>query len=466
MLDYFLMPHPPIMIPEVGKGREEDIRMTIDSCNYIGEKIDKLDVETIILVTPHGPVFRDGVSMFTSRRISGDLGKFGAPQVRLDYEIDISLTSEIIKNADENGVVVAALDESSAQSYGIPLELDHGSIIPLYYLNRNKGYKLVSITYGLLSPLELVKFGDCIKKAVNSLDKKAIFIASGDLSHRLNENGPYPYTPLGKEFDNALINTLKSGSLKNIFSLDKVLINEAGQCGLRSIYILLGAIGSATVESKLLSYEGPLGVGYGVMEFKEKEGKLLEEIINEKELEHMRRINEGNPYTRLARRNLDSYYNKGALLNLEDVNEKELIEEKKGVFVSLKINGELRGCIGTILPTTNSIAEEIIKNSISAALNDPRFSPVKKEELLEIDISVDLLYKAEKATFEELNPKIYGVIVTSGERRGLLLPNLDGVNTSNQQVSIALEKGGISPNESYTLEKFKVERYREVENDD
>ncbi|MGL5379519.1 AmmeMemoRadiSam system protein A [Clostridium sp.] len=466
MLDYFLMPHPPIMIPEVGKGREEDIRMTIDSCKYIGDKIDKLDVETIILVTPHGPVFRDGISMFTSKSISGDLSKFGAPQVKLGYEIDITLTSEIIKNSNEKGIVVADLNEDSVKNYGIPLELDHGSIIPLYYLNNSKGYKLVSITYGLLSPLELVKFGECINKSVNNLGKKAVFIASGDLSHRLIENGPYPYTPLGKEFDNSLINTLESGNLKKLFSLDKTLVNEAGQCGLRSIYILSGAIGSTTVKSKLLSYEGPLGVGYGVMEFKEDQGCLLEEMLSEKELEHIRRINEGNPYTRLARKNLDSYYNKGILLNLEDVKDKELVEEKKGVFVSLKINGELRGCIGTISPTTNSIAEEIIKNSISAALNDPRFSQVKKEELLEIDISVDLLYPAEKTTFEDLDPKTYGVIVTSGGKRGLLLPNLEGVNTREQQVSIALEKGGISPNERYTLERFKVERYREVEDDD
>ena len=111
------------------------------------------------------------------------------------------------------------------------------------------------------------------------------------------------------------------------------------------------------------------------------------------------------------------------------------------MFVSLKINGELRGCIGTIAPVTDTIAEEIIRNSLSAAINDPRFSPLTQEELKEVDISVDLLHEPEKTIFEELNPKEYGVIVSFGAKRGLLLPNLEGIDTSEQQVAIAMEKG-------------------------
>ena len=323
-------------------------------------------------------------------------------------------------------IPTASLDENTENLYNIDLELDHGAMVPLYFVDNNKNYKLVHITYGMLSPLELMNFGKCINKAVLDTNKKAVFIASGDLSHRLTKDGPYPYTPLGAEFDKELISTLEKGDLKSLFTLDKHLICEAGECGLRSLYILAGAINDNNISSKLLSYEGPFGVGYGIMEFtpsSNKNADLYSELLKDKNKENERRIKEGNIYTRLARLNLNYYFNNGRLLtvdelinsNYDDIS--KLLNDKKGVFVSLKINGDLRGCIGTTEPTTNSIAEEIINNSISAALNDPRFSPLRKEELMDIDISVDLLYPPEKTTFEELDSKKYGVIVSCGHRR-------------------------------------------------
>ncbi len=372
-------------------------------------------------------------------------------------------------------IPTASLDENTANLYNIDLELDHGAMVPLYFVDNKKNYKLVHITYGMLSPLELMNFGKCINKAVLDTNKKAVFIASGDLSHRLTKDGPYPYTPLGAEFDKKLISTLEKGDLKSLFTLDKHLICEAGECGLRSLYILAGAINDNNISSKLLSYEGPFGVGYGIMEFtpsSNKNADLYSELLKDKNKENERRIKEGNIYTRLARLNLNYYFNNGKLLtvdelinsNYDDIS--KLLNDKKGVFVSLKINGDLRGCIGTTEPTTNSIAEEIINNSISAALNDPRFSPLRKEELMDIDISVDLLYPPEKTTFEELDSKKYGVIVSCGHRRGLLLPNLEGIDTADKQVAIAMEKGGIMPNENYSLERFKVERFKEIDDGD
>ena len=372
-------------------------------------------------------------------------------------------------------IPTASLDENTANLYNIDLELDHGAMVPLYFVDNKKNYKLVHITYGMLSPLELMNFGKCINKAVLDTNKKAVFIASGDLSHRLTKDGPYPYTPLGAEFDKKLISTLEKGDLKSLFTLDKHLICEAGECGLRSLYILAGAINDNNISSKLLSYEGPFGVGYGIMEFtpsSNKNADLYSELLKDKNKENERRIKEGNVYTRLARLNLNYYFNNGRLLtvdelinsNYDDIS--KLLNDKKGVFVSLKINGDLRGCIGTTEPTTNSIAEEIINNSISAALNDPRFSPLRKEELMDIDISVDLLYPPEETTFEELDPEKYGVIVSCGHRRGLLLPNLEGIDTADKQVAIAMEKGSIMPNENYSLERFKVERFKEIDDGD
>lgn len=462
-MNYFLMPHPPVIIPEIGQGEERKVINTVKACIQIGEKINAVNPDTIIIISPHGVVFKDAVAMITSKELKGDFGKFGAPQVEFNCHIDLKLTKSIIDNANNYGIQVAEINEKSSVRYNVPFELDHGAMVPLYFIDKNRSYDLIHVTYGFLSATELLKFGLAIRRAAKESNKNIVVIASGDLSHRLTKDGPYEYSPNGNEFDKTLIEVLQSGDLKGIFNINKRLIMDAGECGLRSLYILAGIISTEKIKTKLYSYEGPLGVGYAVMDFQEGSGDLYKAVVEEKRKEHERKIKEGSPYTRLARKNLDSYYSSGTLLNIDDIEEEALILDKKGVFVSLKADGELRGCIGTIEPTTSCVGEEIIRNSISAALDDPRFHPVKAEELMDIDISVDLLYPPEPADFEDLDPACYGVIVTSGSKKGLLLPNLDGVDTKEQQLQIAMSKGNISPSEAYKLERFKVERFKEWE---
>ena len=137
------------------------------------------------------------------------------------------------------------------------------------------------------------------------------------------------------------------------------------------------------------------------------------------------------------------------------------IKEKAGVFVSLKKKGELRGCIGTFAPTTENVAYEVIRNAIEASTRDPRFPPVQEDELDQLKISVDVLSQPERvASLGELDAKKYGVIVKSGARRGLLLPDLPGVETPKQQVAICMQKGGIGPKEPIELYRFEVKRYK------
>lgn len=138
------------------------------------------------------------------------------------------------------------------------------------------------------------------------------------------------------------------------------------------------------------------------------------------------------------------------------------MKNKAGTFVSIKKNGELRGCIGTILPTKENIALEIISNAISSGTRDPRFNAVREDELDSLSYSVDVLLEPEPIdSIEDLDVKKYGVIVRAGFRTGLLLPNLEGVDTPEEQVSIALRKAGISPKENYSMERFEVIRYGE-----
>ena len=181
----------------------------------------------------------------------------------------------------------------------------------------------------------------------------------------------------------------------------------------------------------------------------------------------MSKINQENDSNRdaivnLARLTLENYIKTGETIDVPSELSEELLKRKAGVFVSLKRYGKLRGCIGTIMPTAESIAKEIIQNAISAGTQDPRFNPVKVEELPEISYSVDVLSDAEQIdSLDDLDVKRYGVIVRAGRRAGLLLPDLEGVDTPEHQVAIALQKAGIRRDENFMMERFEVIRHGE-----
>jgi AmmeMemoRadiSam system protein A len=168
---------------------------------------------------------------------------------------------------------------------------------------------------------------------------------------------------------------------------------------------------------------------------------------------------EMHPLVKLARQAVESYVKSGQVVKPADLTPE--MKERAGVFVSLKKRGQLRGCIGTFEPTRVNVGEEIVRNAIQSATGDPRFNPVRPDELAELDYSVDVLTSPESVEDRSaLDPKKYGVIVESGYRRGLLLPDLEGVNTADMQIDICRQKGGIGHNEPVKLYRFEVRRYR------
>jgi len=165
-------------------------------------------------------------------------------------------------------------------------------------------------------------------------------------------------------------------------------------------------------------------------------------------------------YVKLARETIENYIKQGKIITPTLGLPEEMINQKAGVFVSLKKFGDLRGCIGTFMPTQENIAQEIIKNAISVAVDDPRFSPVNVSELEDLSISVDVLSAPEEVKdISQLDPKKYGVIVSSGYKKGLLLPDLEGVDAVEYQIDIAKRKAGIYPGEKVKLYRFEVKRY-------
>jgi hypothetical protein len=462
---FYLSPHPPIIIPEVGKGEENKIANTIDSLKKISRDIADKSPDTIIVITPHATMFRDALALTFSDSVDGSFKDFGAGDVSMKLPIDRELTDKIYQASISQRIPAVMADSSLLLRYHRSVVLDHGTMVPLYFVNKNyTNYKLVHITYAPLDDIELYKFGMIISKSVDELGRNAVFIASGDLSHKLKEEGPYSYSPNGEKFDREFLNDLKKGSVEDTFSIDKNMIQDAGECARRSVLILLGALDGKKFKGNLLSYEGPFGVGYGVMKFDvtSKDTSKLEILEKSRKYRYEEKLGSMDPYVRLARENLTNYLTTGKPISkLPDYVTYEMKSSKRAVFVSLKKYGELRGCIGTLLPTADSVAEEIIRNSIEAGINDPRFIQVDKSELMDISFSVDVLTTPKICSKEDLDPKKYGVIVESRGKTGVLLPDLEGVDTVDKQLSIALKKGNIDSKENYTIERFEVERHLE-----
>lgn len=462
----YIFPHPPVIVPEIGKGEETGARNTISAVEKAARHIKEDQPDTIIVTTPHGPVFQDYIFISLSGVLAGDFGRFGNSRVRLEFRNDTSLAESIIDNARYEGIYAGDVDGDTSRKYRIHRELDHGALVPLYFVNREfKDFKLVHISIAGIPFEDLYRFGMCISKAVEETDKNVVFLASGDLSHRLSKNAPYGFSADGPKFDKFLVESIKNGDIHKLFELDESFCESAGECGLRSFLMMFGAFEGYDLKPEVFSYEGPFGVGYSVARF-EPAGKNPErEILKKVEDRNIRRVEElrsnEDPYVALARKALETYVREGKILKVSGGLPDEMLEKRAGTFVSLKKGGRLRGCIGTTGPTRRNIAEEIISNAISAGTRDPRFDPVEPEELDKIAYSVDILKEAEPVnSIEELDVIKYGVIVRSGMRSGLLLPNLEGVDTPEKQVSIALQKAGISPNEKYSMERFEVVRHK------
>ena len=456
----FIVPHPPLIIPAVGNGQELMIQKTVDAYEKVGRDIAAIEPETIIIISPHSIMYGDYIHISPGKRARGDFGLYGAPHVGMQKTYDTDFVQELTRRSAETNIPAGTLGERNKA-------LDHGVMIPLYFVDRyiDNDYDIVRIAISGLSPLTQYRFGELITETANVLDRDIVIIASGDLSHKLIDTGPYGYVEEGPQFDKEVTEAMATGDFMRFLTFDERFTDAAAECGLRAFIQMAGALDGKAVQSDLLSYEGPFGVGYAVATFEiigddptRKFGDQYEEL-QKAQLTDTRRSED--PYVRLARETLETFIKTRRQIPVPSELPSEMVEKKAGVFVSLKKHGQLRGCIGTIAPTTASIAEEIIRNAIAAGVEDPRFNQVSEEELNKLVYSVDILQEPEPIkSIEELDVKKYGVIVSRGTRRGLLLPNLEGVDTPEEQVEIALQKAHISPHEIYEMERFEVVRHK------
>lgn len=412
------VPHPPILVPEIGKGEERKCQASLDAYQEISRRLVRAEVETVILVSPHATLTKDGITILTEEVVRGNFAQFGAAQLSFSFTCDTTVIAQFQKELSE---------VTSMQG-----PLDHGALVPLYFLQK-AGWsgKVVLLGMPLARPEE---YGLRIGQILDKLPGRYALVASGDLSHRLKEDGPYGFDSAGPEFDQAIINALQRDT-KKLIRLPVDLVEKAGECGYRSLRLALAATEGAP---EVLSYEGPFGVGYMVAD-----------------------LYHSSPLPLWARRCLSTYLNNEdpSLLRFPDTQE---FAVRRGCFVTLKQNGQLRGCIGTTEPWQENLVLEIQHNALAAGTQDPRFRPVQADEMDTLSITVDVLGELEKIEGpDELDPWRYGVVVRQGRKTGLLLPHLEGVDTISDQVSIAKQKAGISSKESVELWRFEVKRHYE-----
>ena len=255
----YICPHPPLLIPSIGKNYFAQVKSTVRAMNKLGNQIKKRNIGTIIVISPHGPVQMDAMSINSAEYLQGDFLQFD-DDTSMKVENDIDLGINIKKIADSKNIPTELISGNTP--------LDHGAMVPLFFLKKHvPEVKVVSITFSYLDYKNHFEFGEVIYEAIESTKEKIALVASGDLSHRLTPDAPVKYSPEGKKFDELLINLLENDKVNEILSLDSDFVEEAGECGLRSIITLLGAISNLEYKFEKLSYEGPFGVGYLVGKF-------------------------------------------------------------------------------------------------------------------------------------------------------------------------------------------------------
>lgn len=430
ILGAFMVPHPPLIVEEIGGDAIESIKKTRDSYIEIAKQIAALKPDTIIVSSPHAPLYSDYFYLPNEEKAIGSFKEFDAPKVKFDLEYDVELIKEIESISMDNDFPCGRIPNDEP--------LDHGTMVPLYFVNKYlSDYKLVVVGLSGL-PIEAnYEMGRIIEEAVNNLGRRVVYIASGDLSHKLQEYGPYGYVKEGPMYDKKIIDIMSNARFDELLKMDETFLDKASECGHKSFAMMGGFLSNIYVLPEFYSYEDVTGVGYGICSYYPLD-----------------------PYIELAKATIYNYVKNKKVISVPKSLPEEMLNNKAGVFVSIHEFGELRGCIGTIYPTTSSIAEEIIENAISASSEDPRFYPITEEELDDLVINVDVLLEPEDIDSEkELDPKKYGVIVTSGNKRGLLLPDLEDVNTVEEQISIAKQKAGIEDKEKVKLQRFEVVRH-------
>jgi AmmeMemoRadiSam system protein A len=446
-----LMCHAPIVIPTIGDDRAAECARTTHAMGELADRVIAHRPDLLVVVSPHAPRQGGLFGVVDAQRIAGSFARFGFPR----------LATHLPGAPDEARSVRTAAARLGVQCWTPPGDdLDHGALVPLHFLVE-AGWSGPTLILSLPSQENdsVEVMGEALRNTADEHRQRWAVVASGDMSHRLQPGAPGGFDPRAREFDAGFVAHVRSGDYRAACEPDPFLQDLAAEDVVASTLVAAAAAGFRSDGHVLLSYEGPFGVGY------------CESLL----------YSDGAP----ASRTDDAYVAKHAGSAQSDAPPAILPEiareairadrlrqplvlpplkapwhDARAVFVTLRDpSGELRGCIGRTEPSFATLAEEIADCAVSAATRDPRFERVQLGEIDRLRIEVSVLCPPEPvASRADLDPERYGVVVTLGFRRGVLLPDLEGVDSVAAQLHIAAEKAGLRDDEPYTIERFEVRK--------
>lgn len=441
-----LMPHAPILVPGVGRERLAEARSTAGAMATVAQRAVNAHPETIVVVSPHSPRRSGAFGLWRVPAVRGSLRNFGSPADRVDLPVDTAFVDRIEQEAARRGL----------HTWDITREpLDHGALVPLCYLKAARWKGPVAIL-GLNYPGEggLDELGEAIMASARAMRRRIAIIASGDMSHRLAETAPGGYHPDARLFDETFIRLLRTGAVRKLREIDPRLQDDAGEDAVDSTVVAAAAAGYRTDGHRVLSYEGPFGVGYGVAILFDPAPAAAAgpEVLSR--YEDLPRIARAAVTRRLAGVKGDVGFQATGIL-----------AEPRAVFVTVRTSqGDLRGCRGRLAPNERDLVRETWQTALDTAFRDYRFAPLEAAELPDVNFSVTVLGELEPvASPDVLDPAVFGVVVTAVDgRKGVLLPDIAGVDSVKQQLAIARHKAGIGTDEWVKIQRFRAHSYRET----
>mgnify|MGYP003876374855 CR=1 FL=1 len=434
-----LFPHAPVLVPEVGRGEEERVGQTRAALDRMVADLLSLFPQQAVLVSPHGPHFPGKTAFPHKDPLEGDLAYFRAPGSRVSLPLATALLSALEEEARDTGLDLLPLPGE---------ELEYASVVPLLFLVRGGGALPLLVLWPSLDRERLFELGGAVARAAERTGKRTAVLISGDLSHRLKPDAPAGYHPRARLFDREVTRALERGEAEALMALDEELRELAGEDVLHALPVMLGALEGWEVEPKLYSYQAPYGVGYAVALWTARQPREESELVRlARRILHLR-LGEGKTEEEIL-----------SLLRRELQPLPPALSREAGCFVSLKRRGKLRGCMGSLAP--RNLLENLVSSALNAAEEDYRFPPVGPEELDLLTVTVDVLGAFEPVNSkEDLDPREYGILVIQGQKRALLLPDLPGIETPEEQLQAVLRKAGLPPDARPEIYRFRTERHR------
>ncbi len=452
-----LMPHAPVLVPGVAGARVRAAGESVDAMSAVARRVVNVRPDALVLITPHAPRGAAGFTLWRGTRVRGNLLAFGAPDLGVDLPSAGGLAQAMEQATVARGLGMARWGDTP---------LDHGAVVPLWHLVQ-AGWNGPTVVVGLNEPdsADPVELGAAIAEAAWREGMWVALVASGDMSHRLQQGAPSGFHPRAIEFDRTLIECLARGALRRLRHLDPVLRELAAEDAVDSALVAASAVDWDSQGHRVLSYEGPFGVGYGVAILHD----ALAEPAGAGEEGHRKRTGKvfvdpsGAALPGIARRSVVAAFrgNGGG----PGLKHSGIAAERHAVFVTIRHDdGQLRGCVGDLRPRCVNVAMETWQLARDAAFRDHRFSPVTADELPGLSFEVSVLSPLEEvASTAALDPGRYGVVVEAEDgRRGALLPGIDGLDTVEEQLSLVRRKGGMTATEPVRLWRFTVNQFREA----